>query len=129
MANPKSIEDLAAQLTGVSDKFAAAFENTMDTEDQLFDFLRGRERWYVGTQQNAPNRSPAPPPVQQQAPARQEPEKQQVKCPKPRRVKTSEKEGLTTAQKLGIVAGVGLIVAGVAVALSDGPQPLSLIHI
>ena len=87
-----TIEDLAAQLTGVSDKFAAAFENTMDTEDQLFDFLRGRERWYVGTQQNVQNRSPAPPPVQQQAPDRQEPEKQRVRCPKPQRVKARKKE-------------------------------------
>ena len=124
MANPKSIEDLAAQLTGVSDKFAAAFENTMDTEDQLFDFLRGRERWYVGTQQNAPNRSPAPPPVQQQAPARQEPEKQQVKCPKPQRVKSKKKKkGLSTGQKIAIAGGVALIVTGIAIALADGPQP------
>ena len=125
MANPKSIEDLAAQLTKVSDKFGAAFENTMETEDQLFDFLRGRERWYVGTQQNAPNKSPAPPPVQQQAPARQEPEKQQVKCPKPQRVKSrkKEKKGLTGAQKVAIFAGVGLVVAGIAIALADGPQP------
>ena len=120
-----TIEDLAAQLTGVSDKFAAAFENTMDTEDQLFDFLRGRERWYVGTQQNVQNRSPAPPPVQQQAPDRQEPEKQRVRCPKPQRVKArkKEKKGLTGAQKVAIFAGVGLIVAGIAIALADGPQP------
>ena len=53
MANRTAyIEDLAAQLTKASDKFASSFENTMETEDELFDFLRGRERWYVGTQQN-----------------------------------------------------------------------------
>ena len=121
----QTIEDLAAKLTKASDKFASSFENTMETEDELFDFLRGRERWYVGTQQNAPNRSPAPPPVQQQAPARQEPEKQPVRCPKPQRVKVrkKEKKGLTGAQKVAIFAGVSLVVAGIAIALADGPQP------
>ena len=120
----QTIEDLAAKLTKASDKFASSFENTMETEDELFDFLRGRERWYVGTQQNAPNKSPAPPPLQQQAPARQEPEKQQVKCPKPQRVKVKKKKkGLSTGQKIAIAAGVALIVTGIAIALADGPQP------
>ena len=126
MANrTASIEDLAAQLTQASDKFSSAFENTMDTEDELFDFLRGRERWYVGTQQNVPNRSPAPPPVQQQAPDRQEPEKQRVKCPKPQRVKSKKKvkKGLSTGQKMAIAAGVGLIVTGIAIAMLDSPAP------
>ena len=40
-----TIEDLADQLTEVSDKFVASFEETMETEDELFTFLRGRERW------------------------------------------------------------------------------------
>ena len=121
----QTIEDLAAKLTKASDKFASSFENTMETEDELFDFLRGRERWYVGTQQNAPNRSPAPPPLQQQAPDRQEPEKQQVKCPKPQRVKARKKvkKGLSTGQKIAIAAGVALIVTGIVIALADGPQP------
>jgi len=125
MSNRKgSVEELAEQLTTVSGNFLASFENTMDTEDELFDFLRGRERWYVGTQQNAPNKSPAPPPVQQQAPERQEPEKQQVKCPKPQRVKSKKKKkGLSTGQKIAIAAGVALIVTGIAIALADGPQP------
>ena len=119
-----TIEDLAEQLTEVSDKFVASFQNTMEIEDQLTSFLRGRQRWYVGTQQNSQTGSTeAPPvPVEQAAPQQAAPTKKR-RCPKPRRVKTSEKEGLTTAQKLGIVAGVGLIVAGVAIALSDGPQP------
>ena len=119
-----TIEDLAEQLTEVSDKFVASFQNTMEIEDQLTSFLRGRKRWYVGTQQNSQTGSTeAPPvPVEQAAPKQAAPTKKR-RCPKPRRVKTSEKEGLTTAQKLGIVAGVGLIVAGVAIALSDGPQP------
>ena len=43
-----TIEDLADQLTEVSDKFVASFEETMETEDELFTFLRGRERWYIG---------------------------------------------------------------------------------
>ena len=119
-----TIEDLAEQLTEVSDKFVASFQNTMEIEDQLTSFLRGRQRWYVGTQQNSQTGSTeAPPvPVEQAAPKQSAPTKKR-RCPKPQRVKTSEKEGLTTAQKLGIVAGVGLIVAGVAIALSDGPQP------
>ena len=118
-----TIEDLADQLTEVSDKFVASFQNSMEIEDQLTSFLRGRKRWYVGTQQNSQTGSTEPPvPVEQAAPKQAAPTKKR-RCPKPRRVKTSEKEGLTTAQKLGIVAGVGLIVAGVAIALSDGPQP------
>ena len=126
MANrTATIEDLAAQLTQVSDKFVSSFENTMETEDELFDFLRGRERWYVGTQQNVPNRSPAPPPVQQQAPDREEPEKQRVKCPKPQRVKSKKKvkKGLTEKQKMLLGVGIGIVVAGVLIALLDGPQP------
>ena len=119
-----TIEDLADQLTAVSDKFVASFQNTMEIEDQLTSFLRGRQRWYVGTKQTSQTGSTEvpPAPVAQEAPQQQTPTRRR-KCPKPKRVKTSEKEGLTTAQKLGIVAGVGLIVAGVAIALSDGPQP------
>ena len=119
-----TIEDLADQLTAVSDKFVASFQNTMEVEDQLTSFLRGRKRWYVGTQQNSQTGTTEvpPAPAAQAAPQQAAPTKKR-RCPKPQRVKTSEKEGLTTAQKLGIVAGVGLIVAGVAIALSDGPQP------
>ena len=47
MASTATIEDLAQQLTEVSDKFVASFQNTMETEDQLTKFLRGRQRWYV----------------------------------------------------------------------------------
>ena len=129
MASQTGIEDLAAQLTVASDKFVAAFENTMETEDELFTFLRGRQKWYVGTQQAqkapqtgapaAPSPAAAPPPPPQPVAA--------TKCPKPRNVKTlqkeKEKEGLTGAQKAAIIAGVGLIITGVAIAMLDSPAP------
>ena len=121
-----TIEDLADQLTAVSDKFVASFQNTMEIEDQLTSFLRGRQRWYVGTQKNSQTGSTEVPPVpvEQAAPQQAAPTKKR-RCPKPRRVKTSEKEkeGLTGAQKAAIIAGVGLIITGVAIALADGPQP------
>ena len=121
-----TIEDLAEQLTEVSDKFVASFQNTMEIEDQLTSFLRGRQRWYVGTQKNSQTGSTEVPPVpvEQAAPQQAAPTKKR-RCPKPRRVKTSEKEkeGLTGAQKAAIIAGVGLIITGVAIALADGPQP------
>ena len=47
-----TIEDLADQLTEVSDRFIASFQQTMEAEDEITTFLRGRQRWYVGTQQN-----------------------------------------------------------------------------
>ena len=72
-----TIEDLAEQLTEVSDKFVASFQNTMEIEDQLTSFLRGRQRWYVGTQQNSQTGSTeAPPvPVEQAAPQQAAPTK------------------------------------------------------
>ena len=121
-----TIEDLADQLTAVSDKFVASFQNTMEIEDQLTSFLRGRQRWYVGTQKNSQTGSTEVPPVpvEQAAPQQAAPTKKR-RCPKPRRVKTSEKEkeGITGAQKAAIIAGVGVIITGVAIALADGPQP------
>ena len=47
------IKDLADQLTEASDKFVASFQQTMMVEDDLTKFLRGRQRWYVGTQQDS----------------------------------------------------------------------------
>ena len=41
MAPSTRIEDLAEQLTAASDRFVASFEKTMETEDELFTFLRG----------------------------------------------------------------------------------------
>ena len=89
-----TIEDLADQLTAVSDKFVASFQNTMEVEDQLTSFLRGRKRWYVGTQQNSQTGTTEvpPAPAAQAAPQQAAPTKKR-RCPKPQRVKTSEKEG------------------------------------
>ena len=128
MASQTGIEDLAAQLTAASDKFVVAFENTMETEDELFTFLRGRQRWYVGTQQaqKAPQTGAPAAPSAAATPA-PPPPVAATKCPKPRNVKTlqkeKQKEGLTTGQKVAIAAGVALIIGGIALALADGPQP------
>ena len=48
-----TIKDLSDQLTEMSDKFVASFQQTMKVEDDLTAFLRGRQRWYVGTQQDS----------------------------------------------------------------------------
>ena len=49
MASTATIEDLAQQLTEVSNKFVDSFVESMTQEDELNKFLRGRQRWYVGT--------------------------------------------------------------------------------
>ena len=99
-----TIEDLAEQLTEVSDKFVASFQNTMEIEDQLTSFLRGRQRWYVGTKQTSQTGSTEvpPAPVAQEAPQQQTPTRRR-KCPKPKRVKTSEKEGLQQLKNLELL--------------------------
>ena len=55
-----TVKDLADQLTEMSDKFVASFTETMKVEDDLTAFLRGRQRWYVGTtqQDSAPGAEP-----------------------------------------------------------------------
>ena len=53
MASTATIEDLAQQLTEVSNKFVDSFVESMTQEDELNKFLRGRQRWYVGTQQDS----------------------------------------------------------------------------
>ena len=81
------IKDLADQLTEASDKFVASFQQTMMVEDDLTKFLRGRQRWYVGTQQNS---TPGELPQTQATPDKlaEAAEPKKKKCPKPKNVKT-----------------------------------------
>ncbi len=120
-----TIKDLSDQLTEMSDKFVASFQQTMKVEDDLTAFLRGRQRWYVGTQQDsapgAESQTEVPPQQLAEAAA---PKKK--KCPKPKNVKsrvTSKVDMGKVAKIGGLVIGVGLIVGGIALALADGPQP------
>ena len=119
------IKDLADQLTEASDKFVASFQQTMMVEDDLTKFLRGRQRWYVGTQQNS---TPGELPQTQATPDKlaEAAEPKKKKCPKPKNVKTAvrSKVDMGKVAKIGgLVIGVGLIVGGIALALADGPQP------
>ena len=120
-----TIKDLSDQLTEMSDKFIASFTESMKVEDDLTAFLRGRQRWYVGTQQDsapgAESQTEVPPQQLAEAAA---PKKK--KCPKPKNVKsrvTSKVDMGKVAKIGGLVIGVGLIVGGIALALADGPQP------
>ena len=119
------IKDLADQLTESSEKFVASFQQTMMVEDDLTKFLRGRQRWYVGTQQNS---TPGELPQTQATPDKlaEAAEPKKKKCPKPKNVKTAvrSKVDMGKVAKIGgLVIGVGLIVGGIALALADGPQP------
>ena len=119
------IKDLADQLTEASDKFVASFQQTMMVEDDLTKFLRGRQRWYVGTQQNS---TPGELPQTQATPDKlaEAAEPKKKKCPKPKNVKTAVRSKVDmgkVAKVGGLVIGVGLIVGGIALALADGPQP------
>ena len=122
-----TIEDLADQLTEVSDRFIASFQQTMEAEDEITTFLRGRQRWYVGTQQNQTGslaQTQAQP--EQLAQAAEPTRKRKKKCPKPKNVKTTvtSKVDMGKLAKVGAIAtGVALIVGGIALALADGPQP------
>ena len=107
-----TIKDLSDQLTEMSDKFVASFQQTMKVEDDLTAFLRGRQRWYVGTQQDsapgAESQTEVPPQQLAEAAA---PKKK--KCPKPKNVKsrvTSKVDMGKVAKIGGLVIGVGLIV-------------------
>ena len=120
-----TVKDLADQLTEMSDNFVASFQETMKAEDDLTAFLRGRQRWYVGTQQDsAPGAEPQTEATPDKLAEAAAPKKK--KCPKPKNVKsrvTSKVDMGKVAKVGGLVIGVGLIVAGVALALADGPQP------
>jgi hypothetical protein len=119
------IKDLADQLTESSEKFVASFQQTMMVEDDLTKFLRGRQRWYVGTQQNS---TPGELPQTQATPDKlaEAAEPKKKKCPKPKNVKTAVRSKVDMGKVAavgGLVIGVGLIVGGIALALADGPQP------
>ena len=122
-----TIKDLSDQLTEMSDKFIASFQQTMKVEDDLTAFLRGRQRWYVGTQQDS---TPGALPETQATPDKlaEAAEPQKKKCKKPQNTKvknrvTSKVDMGKVAKVGGLVIGVGLIVGGLALALADGPQP------
>ena len=120
-----TIEDLATQLTEVSDKFIVSFQKTMEAEDEITSFLRGRQRWYVGTQARSQPGSLSQPQAEQPQPEEVLSNKKK-KCPKPKNVKTQVRSKVDmgkVAKVGGLVVGIGLIVAGVALALADGPQP------
>ena len=120
-----TIEDLADQLTEVSDKFIVSFQKTMEAEDEITSFLRGRQRWYVGTQARSQPDSLSQPSAPQPQPEEVLSNKKK-KCPKPKNVKTQVRSKVDmgkVAKVGGLVVGIGLIVAGVALALADGPQP------
>ena len=120
-----TIEDLADQLNEVSDRFIASFQQTMEAEDEITTFLRGRQRWYVGTQARSQPGSLSQPQAEQPQPEEVLSNKKK-KCPKPKNVKTQVRSKVDmgkVAKVGGLVVGIGLIVAGVALALADGPQP------
>ena len=120
-----TIEDLADQLTEVSDRFIASFQQTMEAEDEITTFLRGRQRWYVGTQQNQTGSLAQTQAQPEQLAQAAEPTRKK-KCPKPKNVKTTvtSKVDMGKLAKVGAIAtGVALIVGGIALALADGPQP------
>ena len=126
MASTATIDDLAQQLTEVSDKFVASFQNTMETEDQLTKFLRGRQRWYVGTKGGAPSTGSMQQPERSESSSQAEPNQPQrkKKCPKPKNTTVKSKVDMGKVAKVGgLVIGIGLIVGGIALALADGPQP------
>ena len=120
-----TIEDLADQLTEVSDKFIVSFQKTMEAEDEITSFLRGRQRWYVGTQARSQPGSLSQPSAPQPKPE-EVLSNRKKKCPKPKNVKTQVRSKVDMGKVAavgGLVVGIGLIVAGVALALADGPQP------
>ena len=120
-----TIEDLADQLNEVSDRFIASFQQTMEAEDEITTFLRGRQRWYVGTQQNQTGSLAQTQAQPEQLAQAAEPTRKK-KCPKPKNVKTTvtSKVDMGKLAKVGAIAtGVALIVGGIALALADGPQP------
>jgi len=126
MASTATIEDLAQQLTEVSNKFVDSFVESMTQEDELNKFLRGRQRWYVGTKGGAPSTGSMQQPERSESSSQAEPNQPQrkKKCPKPKNTTVKSKVDMGKVAKVGgLVIGIGLIVGGIAIALADGPQP------
>ena len=48
MASNLLIEDLADQLLETSENFFSSFEPAFDSQDKLTDFLKSRERYWIG---------------------------------------------------------------------------------
>ena len=126
MASTATIEDLAQQLTEVSNKFVDSFVESMTQEDELNKFLRGRQRWYVGTKGGAPSTGSMQQPERSESSSQAEPNQPQrkKKCPKPKNTTVKSNVDMGKVAKVGgLVIGIGLIVGGIAIALADGPQP------
>ena len=126
MASTATIEDLAQQLTEVSDKFVDSFVESMTQEDELTKFLRGRQRWYVGTKGGAPSTGSMQQPERSESSSQAEQNQPQrkKKCPKPKNTTVKSKVDMGKVAKVGgLIIGIGLIVGGIALALADGPQP------
>lgn len=79
MASTATIEELAQQLTEVSDKFVESFTESMTQEDELNKFLRGRQRWYVGTKGGAPSTGSMQQPERSESSSQAEPNQPQRK--------------------------------------------------
>jgi hypothetical protein len=123
-------------LTKSSDSFSAAMVAFVDTETNYIDYLRNRQRWYLGVKQTTvPGEAPdleakgkeeCPEPVKDEVKKKKKKKKQKSKVRQPAPVKTREKEkeeGITKVQKGAIIAGLALVVGGILLALADGPQP------
>ena len=127
MASTATIEDLAQQLTEVSDKFVDSFVQSMTQEDELTKFLRGRQRWYVGTKGGSPSTGGSmqqPERSESSGQADQNQPRRKKKCPKPKNTTVKSKVDMGKVAKVGgLIIGIGLIVGGIAIALADGPQP------
>ena len=127
MASTATIEDLAQQLTEVSDKFVDSFVESMTQEDELTKFLRGRQRWYVGTKGGSPSTGGSmqqPERSESSGQADQNQPRRKKKCPKPKNTTVKSKVDMGKVAKVGgLIIGIGLIVGGIALALADGPQP------
>ena len=121
-------------LTKSSDSFSAAMVAFVDTETNYIDYLRNRQRWYLGVKQSTvPGEVPdletkdkeeCPEPVEKKVKKKRKKKKSKVRQPVPVKTREKEKEkGLSKLQVAGLIAGVGLIVGGIALALADGPLP------
>lgn len=122
-------------LTKSSDSFSAAMVAFVDTETNYIDYLRNRQRWYLGVKQSTvPGEAPdletkdkeeCPEPVEKKVKKKRKKKKSKVRQPVPvkTREKEKEQEGLTKVQKGAIIAGLALVVGGILLALADGPLP------
>ena len=122
-------------LTKSSDSFSAAMVAFVDTETNYIDYLRNRQRWYLGVKQSTvPGEAPdletkdkeeCPEPVEKKVKKKRKKKKSKVRQPVPvkTREKEKEQEGLTKVQKGAIISGLALVVGGILLALADGPLP------